>query len=79
MGMMRNTGLAILTLLEKFRLAFGGEGSHWLSRWKDNDALPESDFMLDADSIIAQQEPIRARILMRAVFVSIFCLLFGQA
>lgn len=43
----------------------------WLQRWSDQVSLPESDFMRDADTIIVQQEPLRARILLRALFASL--------
>lgn len=66
----RMFGLAVLGLLEKIRLRLGISPGHWLLRWKDDLSLPESDFMQDADSIIAQQEPLRARILLRALFAS---------
>jgi adhesin transport system membrane fusion protein len=60
-------GLALIALLEKLRLKFMLSPGRWLQRWKDNVALPESDFMHDAETIMIQQEPIRARILSRAV------------
>lgn len=67
-------GLGILTALERLRLHLGMTPGGWLQRWQDDVSLPESDFMRDADSIIAQQEPLRARILLRAVIV--VCVLF---
>lgn len=65
--------LGLIALLEKLRLRFGISPGLWLQRWKDNVNLPESDFMQDADSIIVQQEPLRARILLRAL-LGAFCL-----
>lgn len=59
--------LGLIGRLEKLRLRFGISPGLWLQRWKDNVNLPESDFMRDADSIIVQQEPLRARILLRAL------------
>ncbi|MBY0572871.1 MAG: HlyD family type I secretion periplasmic adaptor subunit [Undibacterium sp.] len=64
-------GFGLLGFLEGLRLRLGISPGRWLSRWKDNVKLPESDFMVDADSIIIQQEPIRARILIHAVLISI--------
>jgi len=61
------SGLKLLALLEKLRLRLGISPGEWLRRWNDNVSLPESDFMQDADSIIIQQEPLRARILLRAL------------
>lgn len=72
-------GLNILALLEKIRIRFGFAPGGWLQRWRDNVSLPESDFMQDADSIIIQQEPIRARILLHALLgaVALFILWAG--
>nr|WP_315472764.1 HlyD family type I secretion periplasmic adaptor subunit [uncultured Undibacterium sp.] len=67
MSFWRRFGLAIIALLEKLRLKFMLSPGGWLQRWKDNVALPESDFMHDAETIMIQQEPIRARILLRSV------------
>lgn len=66
---MRTLGRWSLATLENLRLRLGRGSAHWLTRWKDDVSLPESDFMRDADSIIIQQEPIRARILLHALFV----------
>ncbi|MDO8701589.1 MAG: HlyD family type I secretion periplasmic adaptor subunit [Undibacterium sp.] len=68
MKKMRLLGLGLIGFLEKMRLRFGISPGHWLLRWSDNVSLPESNFMQDADSIIIQQEPLRARILLRALF-----------
>lgn len=62
-------GLGILSVLERLRLRLGMTPGGWLQRWQDDVSLPESDFMRDADSIIAQQEPLRARVLLRSVIV----------
>lgn len=62
-------GLGFVSLLEKLRLRLGMTPGRWLQRWQDDVNLPESDFMRDADSIIAQQEPLRARVLLHAVLV----------
>ncbi len=68
MKKLRLFGLGLLGLLEQLRLRLGISPGHWLHRWEDNVNLPESDFMQDADSIIVQQEPLRARILLWALF-----------
>jgi adhesin transport system membrane fusion protein len=65
---LRKTGGTLLRWLETFRVRFDRGTSHWLNRWKDSTTLSgESDFMLDADSIIIRQEPLRARVLMYAL------------
>jgi membrane fusion protein, adhesin transport system len=68
---LRRASLTTLALLEKIRVRCGvlvSAPMQWLQRWKDDARLPESDFMLDADSIIIAQEPVRARILLHALF-----------
>ncbi|MFZ6750824.1 HlyD family type I secretion periplasmic adaptor subunit [Undibacterium sp. Ren11W] len=70
MGKLRLLGLTLIAWLEKLRLRFGISPGLWLERWKDEVSLPESDFMQDADSIILQQEPLRARILLHALLGS---------
>ncbi|MFZ6801431.1 HlyD family type I secretion periplasmic adaptor subunit [Undibacterium sp. Di24W] len=77
MSFWRRFGLAIIALLEKLRLKFMLSPGGWLQRWKDNVALPESDFMRDAETIMIQQEPMRARILLRSVlFVFVLFLIW---
>ena len=79
MNKWRLLGLSVIRWLEKIRLKFGISPGNWLKRWSDNVSLPESDFMEDADTIIVQQEPIRARILMRAVIGSVLLFLVWAA
>lgn len=70
MSIWRRFGLMLLGLLERIRLLFKISPGAWLQRWKDDVSLPESDFMRDAESIIIQQEPLRARVLLHSlVFV----------
>lgn len=57
--------------MDTLRRRFDLQPGHWLRRWSDKVSLPESDFMRDADTIIVQQEPLRARILLRALFASL--------
>jgi len=57
--------------MDTLRRRFDLQPGHWLRRWSDKVSLPESDFMRDADTIIVQQEPLRARILLRALFGSL--------
>lgn len=72
-------GSTILAWLEKIRLKFGFEPGKWLNKWSDDVRLPEADFMHDADSIIIQQEPLRARILLRAVSIVVVLFLIWAA
>lgn len=41
----------------------------WLSGWKTDPDSPEPDFVADADYFIIQQEPLRARVLIRSLGV----------
>lgn len=69
MNIWQKIRLIVLSWLEKIRLIFGFSPGAWLTRWSDDVRMPEADFMLDSDSIIIQQEPLRAKILLRSVFV----------
>lgn len=69
MSIWRRFGLILLGMLERFRLLFRFTPGAWLQRWKDDVSLPESDFMRDAESIIIQQEPLRARVLLHSLVV----------
>lgn len=69
MNIWRRCGLRVLRALEGLRLMFGFTPGAWLHRWTDDINSPEADFMADANSVIIQQEPIRARVLMRSIFV----------
>ncbi|MGE5652027.1 MAG: HlyD family type I secretion periplasmic adaptor subunit [Bacillota bacterium] len=56
-------------LLEAIRLRLQPAHEHWLSRMWSEQAQHEDDqdFVRDADRFMIQQEPLRARILMRAL------------
>lgn len=69
MSIWRRFGLILLGMLERIRLLFRFTPGAWLQRWKDDVSLPESDFMRDAESIIIQQEPLRARVLLHSLVV----------
>lgn len=71
MSAWQKLGSHILSLLERIRSVIGFSPGKWLNRWSDDVRLPEADFMMDADSIIVQQEHLRARILLRVAFVSV--------
>lgn len=69
---LKKTGAALVRMLEAIRRRLDRGAAHWLSRWKDSASLSgESDFMNDADSMIIRQEPLRARVLMYALFGSV--------
>ena len=79
MSIWRRFGFMLLALLERFRLLFNISPGAWLQRWKDDVSLPESDFMQDAESIIIQQEPLRARILLHSVLCVILIFIIWSA
>jgi adhesin transport system membrane fusion protein len=68
-------------VFEKIRIFFDFTPVKWLGRWKDNNESPEADFMQDSDNVLLQQEPVRARILMRSllIFIVLFVVWAGLA
>lgn len=64
-------GRGIYRVMEAIRVRVDKHLDPFLQRWKADDKLPEQDFMGDADRVIIEQEPIRARILMRALFAAV--------
>lgn len=67
-SIVRSVAAWMLKWLEAIRVRIQPNPGQWLSRWKDDPDLTEPDFVRDADRFIIQQEPIRARILLRALF-----------
>jgi adhesin transport system membrane fusion protein len=53
-------------ILEAIRVRINPKNGHWLDRWKDDPHAPDPDFVRDADYFVIQQEPLRARVLLRA-------------
>lgn len=53
--------------LEALRLRAQPQMDHWLADWKPDPDRLESDFVRDADYVIRQQEPLRARVLLKSV------------
>lgn len=70
-GRLKHSAQRFMGWLEQVRARLNLQPGHWLLRWTDRASEPESDFMHDADTIIVQQEPLRARILLRFLFGSI--------
>lgn len=66
---LRSMAGTVIKWLETIRTRVQANPGQWLNRWKDDPDLPEPDFVRDADHFIIQQEPLRARILLRALFV----------
>ncbi len=59
----------VRAVLEAIRLKVQPDVDRWLSAWKTDPDLPEPDFVADADYYIVQQEPLRARVLIRSLAV----------
>jgi adhesin transport system membrane fusion protein len=55
-------------IMEAIRLRIDPLVAPFLDRWKEDVKSPERDFIADADRAILEQEPLRARILLRALF-----------
>jgi adhesin transport system membrane fusion protein len=64
-------GRAVVRLMEKFRKRADKHLDPFFERLTEADAQNEQDFMGDADRIILEQEPIKARILLRALMAAI--------
>jgi adhesin transport system membrane fusion protein len=59
----------LLRMLEAIRVRIQPKADHWLNRWKGDPDAAESDFVKDADRAMIQQDPLRARVLLRALLV----------
>jgi adhesin transport system membrane fusion protein len=55
-------------VLEAIRVRIQPAAEHWLSRWKDDPGAGDADFVRDADRYLILQEPLRARVLLQALF-----------
>lgn len=60
--------------LERIRLRVQPQVDRWLKAWQAEKERPEPDFVADADLYMIQQEPLRARVLLKSgiVVFSIF-------
>ena len=57
--------------LEAIRAWVQPQVDSWLAGWKEDPDAPEPDFVQDADYFMIHQEPLRARILVKTVLISI--------
>jgi adhesin transport system membrane fusion protein len=71
MSRLFGVGSGIYRVMEAIRVRVDKHLDPFFQRWKADEKLPEQDFMGDADRVIIEQEPIRARILMRALFAAV--------
>lgn len=63
------TGTRILGWLESIRSKIQPRFDSWFKGWETDPDRTEPDFVADADYFIVQQEPLRARILIRSLGV----------
>ena len=59
-----------IRIMEAIRLRVDPYLAPFLDRWANDARAPEQDFIADADRAILEQDPLRARILLRALFAS---------
>ena len=57
--------------LEAIRLRVQPRVDKWLADWKEDPDAPEPNFVQDADYFMIHQEPLRARILVKTILISI--------
>ncbi len=79
MSFWRRCFLWILARLEALRLRLGFMPLRWLQAWQDNVKEPEADFMQDAENVMIQQEPVRARVLLHSVMIVLILFLVWTA
>ncbi len=68
--LLHKAGLWSLEKMEVLRLRIDPIFAPFLDRWADDAKSPDGDFMADADRVIIEQEPLRARILLRALLLT---------
>ena len=60
-------GRTVVHIMEAIRVRIDPYLSPFFKRWADAASSTEGDFIADADRVILEQEPLRARILLRAL------------
>ncbi len=71
MSALMKPGRAFVRMMEAMRLRAAPHLDPLFARWDEGEEPAEQDFMNDADRVIIHQEPIRARILLRALLAAI--------
>lgn len=56
---------------ESIRLRLQPRVDRWLADWKENPDAPDADFVQDADYFMIHQEPLRARVLIKTILISL--------
>ena len=57
--------------LEAIRIRVQPCVDRWLADWKENPDARDADFVQDADYFMIQQEPLRARVLVKTILISL--------
>jgi len=65
--------------LESIRLRIQPRFDRWLADWKENPEAREADFVQDADYFMIQQEPLRARVLVKTILISLSLFIMWMA
>ncbi|MES2934170.1 MAG: HlyD family type I secretion periplasmic adaptor subunit [Pseudomonadota bacterium] len=69
--LVRAAGFRSGRVFEAIRVLLEPRSDGLISRWKGDPEAPELDFVRDADRFIIQQEPLRAKILLRALVLAL--------
>jgi adhesin transport system membrane fusion protein len=56
---------------ESIRIKVQPSVDRWLADWKENPDAPDADFVQDADYFMIQQEPLRAKVLVKTILISV--------
>ncbi len=56
---------------ESIRIRIQPSLDRWLASWKENPDAPDADFVQDADYFMIQQEPLRAKVLVKTILISV--------
>lgn len=70
MSRLIGVGRWVVNVMEAIRVRADKHLDPFFARWNADEKSTEQDFMGDADRVILEQEPIRARILLRALFAA---------
>ena len=57
--------------LESIRIRVQPRVDRWLADWKENPDARDADFVQDADYFMIHQEPLRARVLVKTILISL--------
>ena len=57
--------------LESIRLRVQPRVDRWLADWKESPEVRDADFVRDADYFMIHQEPLRARVLVKTILISV--------